>query len=382
MGNACSSIGCSEISQSFAKEKENRESVSDPNSSLYKIGSNIQISSLDNKYINSNPTINLNKKINLNGNRVLMYVKELPTKVVQEKIKQQTNDNFLTYSNRISHLDSQDDFQCNNSTKSKSGFEKVFENERKLFSKSLVGKSSLNNKNNILDPSNNIRKNFRKSNHLKYDKSNNNKNNNNDIIFIYGSKEKSKGNNINNDELSEEDAKLVFQKRVDIQHSNLQSPLKENFVHVSRRQINKLDYLISPSHKEPMCSNDSEEKEDLDVLEGHNKKEKISLEQFFNLRYETYKPVDKINNNVSKKIVCKEGIDSDKKISSNKDSKFNDELKISNLNLEIVKFEKRKRADINASIDFGNYSIGENQDIQSFFLKNKNFDKPDDILVI
>ncbi len=334
MGNNCSSLGCSENLQFQNIPNEEKEREKEKNSSIYEKAYKPQITPLEIKYLHSNPTENSNKKNNLNGNRMLMFMKELPTKVVQDKIKQQFNKNSNLTSCRENNVQYNDDFQCKTLVKNKSDFEKVLDSDRKLFSRSLAGKVSQNSKNNYSD-SFNIKKNIRNSNHLANDVTNN-KNNNNDVIFIYG-REKANAN-----KKLLENPQLVCQQRINLKNLDLILSDKTGAsegISENNKELN----LVSPK-----TTND-------ETVRNSN----VNEIQFNDIG----------SNNFEKK---------NKNRRNNCDNNYN---KISIQSFKILKYEKRKN-NFNTSIEMINESIRHNPNILSFYLKNKNFERPDDIIVI
>lgn len=391
MGNSCTSIGCSNDSLKYVKrDNENNQPENDRINPLIEKGSKPHISYLNIKYVNSNNADDINKKTNLNGNRVLMYVKEIPTKVVKEKLrKQQLNENFGPNSITKNNLNYKDDFQHNSLVKSKGDFDKDIDNDRRLFSKSLVGKSSLNKRSNGFDAGN-IKNYGRKTNHFINENGNvrnkKNSNNNNDILFIYGS-EKSNGNKSSKDTSIWEDSKPFFQKVVKANDSNQFSDGKETVALVSQTRKNpdndwseKLKHVKSDCNREAKEANDPRTKEDSDTLHRNHLKDDACLE--LDSRCEQSKPEVRTNNRTSKKVVFmeKSEIENNGKNMNAKES-VNNKTKLADLNMEIIKYEKSKRTNLNNSIDNANCSIFDNPNVQSFYLKNKNFEKPDEVVV-
>jgi len=422
MGNSCSSIGCSENSQIQNKSIE-EELEYNKKFLINEKALKTQITFLDNKFIHVNPTENSNRRNNISGNRVLMYVKEIPTKVIQEKIKQQFNESNKLSTNKTNFFEFKDDSQFKILIKSKSDFDKVSDSERKLFSKSVVGKINPNNKNNVLDPFN-YKKNFKKTNSLSFEKTNNNynnKNNNNDIVFIYEKEKLSLNKKLIKGSLIEH-PKIVDHRAFNSNNSNLVSAENKakiintdnikNFQLTSNERINDATNINSRSIEEPKYKDESNQNiknirsnnisnipsvESKDKLEKNNKEEinsaykspikedftfskinqknnKVSLEQFLNSRFEMKKTPGE--NNI-RKVEFKEPLGL-----KNKKINEKDKNKISEISLEILTYEKKKRTNVNISMEYANCSLIDNAHVVSFYIKNKNFEKPNDILVI
>lgn len=399
MGNACSSVGCSENSQIQDKpleEQLEKDRIKHMNDKEI----NPQIfNKLNQKFINTNLGENQNNK-NVKGNRVLMFVKQIPTKLVDEKIKQQLNkENLLAYSNRNNNFIYKDDSQCKILMKSKSDFDAVLESDRKLFSKSLVGKGSAKNKYGI-DPFS-TKKNLKKSNYLTFEKTNDNKNNNNDIIFIYDkditkNDKKYNRDNLVDDNINQKDhaitvdnskqaltnkkrviSKSEHKNKINVENKNdTNKENDENSTKIAKSQKNNFINAIEDNKlQKKIFNSNSRYQNDEKDNEREKKNNIVSLEQFLNARYDRKIP----NKNNTKIPTCIKSNELDINDIYEKESTNN---KISELSLEILKYEKRKNANINKSIEMCNGSIIDNTNAVSFYMKNKNFEKPDDILVI
>lgn len=367
MGNSCSSLGCSENTQFETKQKEDKDLENKNHPLFYGKGFKPQINFLNSDNINSNNE-NPNKRININGNRVLMFVKELPTKVVQEKIRHQLTENSrLVTTSRQNNIYFKDDFKCNTFVKSKSDFDKNIESDRKLFSRSLVGKTITNNRYNLVDPFDN-KKNAKKSNQLKYEKTNNNKNNNNDVLFIYASEKAYLNKRL------KEDPELVNQKRVNQNNIDLILAIKEASESITDCNPQKKNAEKDISLKD----NEEHNKFNESNNNMENKSNNVIVKSKDRLYQKKNASKNKDNNH---RVVFKDQSIIDKNNIDGKENYiyFN---KISDMNLEVLKYERRKRSDASRSIEMVNGSMMDNPNIESFYIKNKNFDKPEDIMVI
>ncbi len=174
MGNECSHIGCSDTSY-YKNDRfplENNE-LNKAKNNLLENGIKTQISYLEN-YSNTvnhdNVTTENSRGSNLTGNRLLMYVKEIPFNIAYKDIKNIYNSHNNTSRLKKSELskfrksvkESKNDFRKinfkdfhndNNNEDNNSSFNNInydtYNDNKRTFSKSLHGKMSFNSKKSL-----------------------------------------------------------------------------------------------------------------------------------------------------------------------------------------------------------------------------------------
>jgi len=174
MGNSqCNSIICQKntSAQEDNHPFEAKDLKNNKNSIINTVRPDSQIFYTYHKHINECNKVKQSDIINnSHGNRVLMYIKELPIKAYQDNVIFQ--DNLIKFSKKI-NKDYKDDFNNSFSIRAHDDLDIDNENKKKLMSKSLGNKIIRNNKNITLKKKDNILKikkhsNFQSENLFEY----------------------------------------------------------------------------------------------------------------------------------------------------------------------------------------------------------------------
>jgi len=407
MGNNCSSVGCADTTQPLKPVEmdplEQLEHKKAKSNIIFQNGIKTQITKMDS---NDESNTQIPEKFNTTGNRVLMYVKELPTKLTQDNHIYNQDENYLV-SSKLNKRENKITSQNNNLIKNKFGIE---DNSRNMLSKSVAGRFFNVSKKNQLFEKGSCKKNLRIFSPLNNESQKmNNSINNNKIIEL-------NGKDINNPNKNSNKIKIKnitftrtgFKNRLN--YLNLNSGESEN-IDSLRKTINSEDFsneltkskrtdiqlnqeaLYMNLYKNKNYENKNKnaninENNNNDIFSKSAKNINNSSRTFTMIPAEKYKElenknnikitniyVNKIDNRIHNNDLLKEKENKDKNVESREFRTENDKK-----NLEYLKFENIIPINKNKIYDsVNNESIIDNS---PYFLKNTKLEKPEDILVI
>lgn len=293
MGNNCSSVGCADNTQPLqASEMDPLEQLDQKKAKsniIFQNGIKTQITKFD---PNDDTNTQISDKFNTKGNRVLMYVKELPTKLTQDSLRNNQDQNYLV-SSKVNNRDSRTSSQNSNLMKNKFGFHENSNPERNILSKSTAGRFlNISKKNHIFEKSLN-KKNLRIFSPLNNENQKiNNSINNNGIIYMNGKDTNNPIKNTNKIKIKN----IIFSRtgiKNNINNTNLCSGESE-----------KKDCLRNTINSEIDYSKELTKSKKTDILEGQ---EALCMNSFKNKNQENNNKNGIINENEKVDLLTKSG---------------------------------------------------------------------------